>query len=54
MKNFFEKIKERICKKAIRDLCCCHWYDEDEEPLTKAEMEELLKKIEEKKDKKYE
>ncbi len=46
MEEFLKRIKERIYKKAIQDLCCCHWYDEDEEPLTKEEIEELLKKIE--------
>lgn len=46
MEKFLERIKKRIYIKSIQDIFYCNWYYEDEEPLTKEEIEELFKKIE--------
>lgn len=45
LKERLKKIEDKMIQKAIEDFSCCHW---PKEKLTKDEVEELLKLIEEK------
>ena len=44
LKEKIQKFKEKMYKKTIEDLSCCHW---GREKLTKEEVQELLKLIDE-------
>ena len=49
LKEKIKKFKEKMYQKSIEDLSCCHWGNDK---LTKEDVEELLKLIDENFDKK--
>lgn len=48
LKQFMKTIIENLEEKAIRDLCCCDFSSCSGKKLTKEDIEELLKLIDEK------
>lgn len=45
LKERFKRIENKMIQKAIENFSCCHW---PKEKLTKDEVEELLRLIDEK------